>query len=398
MIKLKDIIKESKRLNLFEQAEELNLGPIGLAAIYGDNRVTVANNNWQTGAQQLVDQINNAVADEYTLDNLQITVTGIASTANATTAYLTTGPGNSTNIPNHNYQTVGTSTGGNLPQAWSAGGGTGVRVQNGNQFLANTRAQLMGRLLDQFLRSNLSRDAVAQLPQNYIVTRGVVQGNQPAMTAQITSKLTKRPIPDLPPFQIKYQWFNLQGVSKNPLVLINTSDSFYKGANPTPNESIPSSFLRTIKNSAIPFAGFQSTSEDPKKFEVRGTAFIQINPDSSNEDTAFYNSYDKWLEDVQKMLKVTPSKGGIGIKIQGSNDMLLRGGVRGSVRSDRKAGVANFIKNDRTFVSEREYYLLKPATESPKLMANLYQEKPLAQQQIPSHLQQLSYMGVTKVS
>ena len=75
----------------------------------------------------------------------------------------------------------------------------------------------------------------------------------------------------------------------------------------------------------------QSTSEDPKKFEVRGTAFIQINPDSSNKDTAFYNSYDKWLEDVQKMLKVTPSKGGIGIKIQGSNDMLLRGGVRGSV-------------------------------------------------------------------
>jgi hypothetical protein len=397
MIKLKDLLEQAKVVKLQEQTEELNLGPIQLAAIYGNNRVQVANNNWQRNAQQLVDQINNAVANDFILNNLQITVTGIASTLNATTRFSTTGPGNSTNPPDHNYQAVGTPTGGNLPQPWSATGSF-VNVPNGNQFLATTRAQLMGRLLDQFLRSNLDQQAVAQLPQNYIVTRGVVQGRQPSMTAQITSKLTKRPIPDLPPFQIKYQWFNLQGVSKSPLVLINTSDSFYKGANPTPNESIPSSFLRTIKNSAIPFAGFQSTSEDPKKFEVRGTAFIQINPDSSNKDTAFYNSYDKWLEDVQKMLKVTPSKGGIGIKIQGSNDMLLRGGVRGSVQSDRKGGVANFIKNDRTFVSGREYYLLKPATESPKLMANLYQEKPLAQQQIPSHLQQLSYMGVTKVS
>ena len=56
------------------------------------------------------------------------------------------------------------------------------------------------------------------------------------------------------------------------------------------------------------------------------------------------------------------------------------------------------IDNMQTIPFRGEYYLLKPATESPKLMANLYQEKPLAQQQIPSHLQQLSYMGVTKVS
>ena len=74
MIKLKDLLKESKRLNLFEQAEELNLGPIGLAAIYGDNRVTVANNNWQNNAQQLVDQINDAVADDFTFYKLPLLV------------------------------------------------------------------------------------------------------------------------------------------------------------------------------------------------------------------------------------------------------------------------------------------------------------------------------------
>ncbi len=391
MIKLKDLLEQSKVVKLQEQTEELNIGPIQLAAIYDSNRVIVANDNWKRGAQQLVDQINNAVANDFILNNLQITVTGIASEANATNRYEDE---KNSKEPVHNF--------GGDPQftGWvtKSSGQQRIVIDKGNQFLANDRARRMGKLLDQFLRSNLDPQAVSELPKNYIVTRGIVKGDQPSMTAQITSKLTKREIPNIPPFQIKYQWFNLQGVSKMPLVLINTFDSFYKGANPTPNESIPSSFLRTIKNSAIPFAGFQSTSEDPKKFEVRGTAFIQINPDSSNKDTAFYNSYDKWLEDVQKMLKVTPSKGGIGIKIQGSNDMLLRGGVRGSVRSDRKAGVANFVKNDRTFVSGREYYLLKPATESPKLMANLYQEKPLAQQQIPSHLQQLSYMGVTKVS
>ena len=258
----------------------------------------------------------------------------------------------------------------------------------------------MGGLLDQFLRSNLSKDAVAQLPQNYIVTTGVVQGNQPAMTAQITSKLTKREIREYP-FKIKYRWFSLEGVSKNPLVLISgASDSTYKGANPNYGSKwFSSQFLTTIKNSAIPFAGFQKSNSDPKDFAIRGSAFIQITPDEVSGNTAYYNSYEKWLEDIQLMMKVTPDKSGTGgIEIRGTNDMLLRGPVMGSITKDRTSGVANFVKGDKSYIKlvGRKYYLLKPATESPKLMADLYRDQ--AQQRIPSHLRELEYYSEVTIS
>ena len=80
MIKLKDLLEQSKVVKLQEQTEELNLGPIQLAAIYANNRViTIANDKQKGMHNKLVDQINNAVANNFILNNLQITVTGIAS-------------------------------------------------------------------------------------------------------------------------------------------------------------------------------------------------------------------------------------------------------------------------------------------------------------------------------
>ena len=99
------------------------------------------------------------------------------------------------------------------------------------------------------------------------------------------------------------------------------------------------------------------------------------------------------------MMKVTPDKSGTGgIEIRGTNDMLLRGPVMGSITKDRTSGVANFVKGDKSYIKlvGRKYYLLKPATESPKLMADLYRDQ--AQQRIPSHLRELEYYSEVTIS
>ena len=53
MIKLKDIIKESKRLNLFEQAA-INLPPVNFDKTFMNNYATVTPGSWEKTANQLI--------------------------------------------------------------------------------------------------------------------------------------------------------------------------------------------------------------------------------------------------------------------------------------------------------------------------------------------------------
>ena len=53
MIKLKDIIKESKRLNLFEQ-EAINLPPVNFDKAFVNNYTEIEPGSWEKTANQLI--------------------------------------------------------------------------------------------------------------------------------------------------------------------------------------------------------------------------------------------------------------------------------------------------------------------------------------------------------
>ena len=393
MIKLKDIVNESKYLKkILEQTERKDLPPVTFDNIFNDNYITPIPGSWQPQADKLIQDINSYLDKGWRLEDLQIQVHGGASKPRATKRWDNK---KEQNPPQHTF-------GGKIkPEDWiTKFDETGTErpfqqafiVKDGNKWLANERANILFKLLYDHISKGLGR----KLPKQ---TLQITSAPNTEKVAQAKIISTVKRDPAKYPFRIEYKWYKIG--NSNPLVLIdnqNTPGSWRTNK----ADSISSKWLQQIKSDTIPYAGFQKRASDPKQFGIRGTAYIQINPDNFDGVFANYNDYDKWWADVQKIINVSPVPGG-SIRVGDTNSKEVfpdSQGATGYISPAKDNGLANFVKSqtdDKLIRETKPFYLFKPESESPKLISDIFPNE-MAKQQIPSHLRDVSYFGEEKIS
>jgi hypothetical protein len=394
MIKLKDIVNESKYLKkILEQAERKDLPAVTFDNIFNDNYITPIAGSWQPQADKLVQDIKSYLDKGWDLEDLQIQVHGGASKPNATKRWNNK---KEQNPPEHTF-------GGKInPEDWIAiyvdgkyiGNPTSADVvKGGNDWLADERANVLFNLLSKHISTGIGQ----KLPKQTLQITSAPNTEKIAQ-AKIISSVRKFQTKKFP-FRIEYKWYKIG--NSNPLVLIdnqNTPGSWRTNK----ADSISSKWLQQIKSDTIPYAGFQKRASDPKQFGIRGTAYIQINPDNFDGVFANYNDYDKWWADVQKIINVSPVPGG-SIRVGDTNSKEVfpdSQGATGYISPGKDNGLANFVKSqtdDKLIRETKPFYLFKPESESPKLISDIFPNE-MAKQQIPSHLRDVSYFGEEKIS
>lgn len=168
MIKLTDIIKESKRLNLFEQAKTYKSHE--MRGTFMANYVT-PNQGWEKDFAPIIKSIQELEKAGYTLDQINVVIRSGASEAQASNRYQGAKP------PKHNFQTYipnGTPTGGLLPAAgWVPASGTRIGIPDGNEFLAAERGRQLKAKIEPLLKSKFPK-----LPSNFIILNPKLNSEQ----------------------------------------------------------------------------------------------------------------------------------------------------------------------------------------------------------------------------
>jgi hypothetical protein len=168
MIKLKDIIKESNRLNLFEQAKTYKSHE--MRGTFMANYVT-PNQGWEKDFAPIIKAIQELVNKNYKLDQINVVIRSGASKDQASNRYQGAKP------PKHNFQTyipTGTPTGGLLPAAgWVPASGTRIGIPDGNAFLAAERGRQLKAKIEPSLKSKFPK-----LPSNFIILNPKLNSQQ----------------------------------------------------------------------------------------------------------------------------------------------------------------------------------------------------------------------------
>lgn len=166
MIKLKDIIKESKRLNLFEQ-EAINLPPVNFDKAFVNNYTEIEPGSWEKTANQLIATLKDYRDNKnYDITKLEIDIQGGSSDAAASNIW---DDSKKQNPPKHTF--------GNDPDftSWvrksdntlalnnqpipDGRSGAGVNIGTdgirGNKWLANARAKALQAVLIPYIEKAL---------------------------------------------------------------------------------------------------------------------------------------------------------------------------------------------------------------------------------------------------
>ena len=162
MIKLKDIIKESNRLNLFEQAA-INLPPVNFDKTFMNNYATVTPGSWEKTANQLIATLKDYRDNKnYEISKLEIDIQGGSSNVPASNIY------SGTSEPKHNYGGLlntynlkwvksGQPGGSNVEPDEKDDDGRVVKKGGtaGNKWLANARAKSLQAVLIPYIEKAL---------------------------------------------------------------------------------------------------------------------------------------------------------------------------------------------------------------------------------------------------
>ena len=185
MIKLKDLLKESKRLNLFEQAKTYKSHE--MRGSFMANYVT-PNAGWKEDFAPIIKDIQDLLKQGYKLDQINVVIKSGASPEQASNRYEGANP------PKHNFERyipTGTPTGGLLPAAgWiKVGEGTRVGIPDGNAFLAAERGRQLRSRIEPLLKSTFT-----EIPANFIIMDPKLNDEQFA-SYQVQTKGELEPAP-----------------------------------------------------------------------------------------------------------------------------------------------------------------------------------------------------------
>ena len=162
MIKLKKLLKESKRLNLFEQ-EAINLPPVNFDKTFINNYAEVTAGSWEKLADQLIATLKDYRDNKnYEISKLEIDIQGGSSDVPASNIYT------GTDAPNHNFGGLmdtynlkwvkpGQPGGSNVEPDEKDDEGEIVKKggTEGNKWLANARAKALQAVLIPYIETAL---------------------------------------------------------------------------------------------------------------------------------------------------------------------------------------------------------------------------------------------------
>jgi len=383
MIKLKDIIKESNRLNLFEQTE-INLPAVYFDDVFLNNYITVNPGTWEKKANQLIATLKDYRDNKnYEISKLKIDIQGGSSDVPASNIY------SGTSEPKHNF--------GGLMNTYNLKwvkprqpGGSNIEPDEkdengrlikkggteGNKWLANARAKSLQSVLVQYIEKSLGE----KMKINVVPS----EEDRKFANAQIRSAVTP-PGPDIKEYVIMYPFFQI-GNTKN-LVFVN-HDSNKSESQPT--DGMRSRQIQAAASDAnVLFNGFQTYGAGIGRTASKGVrtgAFIKLdNAYKYAGSYAYYKDYDSWLADVQKLNKyVQAARQGDAIKdlSDGPNSkaIFLRGarGYYDPTAKSKYMGLAKFGFGSRNYFSFKDgkpFYLFKPKGDKAKVVADLFDPK-----------------------
>ena len=365
MIKLKDL--------LFEQTKTEQLPAVTFGDNFQNNYITVTG-DWQSNANLVIKQIQDELAKGKTLEDLTIKVYGGASNLPATNGYMGSKP------PNHNFQTVGVTTGGLLPGGkWvkiSAPGKETPGYKNlkdwkaGNNWLANARAEALKAKLVPYISRALKRKF-----ENIEVTADPVTAGSTKSARAVVTSAVKPTIPK-PTYVIQYKWYTV-GNDKNMVLVDTPLRKSAAGFRNNTNGSMDTSWYKeAMSDKNIIYSGFQ------KAGGVKPYAFIKLNAKRYSKTFAIYDDEASWLADVKKMAKyasedqtaeelslTTPGEkpGQILPGYQGTDGYLNRSG------KSQYYGYAEFHMDAPSHINNKKpYYLFKPQGDTSKYVVDLF--------------------------
>ena len=370
MIKLKELLKE-------QQTETKTLPAIEFNGVFDNNYITPKPGTWEKYVKQVVDQINSYILPTdkggkgYQLTDIQIAIHGGASPDPASNIYKGTSP------PKHDFGGLlkkysngwvkpGIPGGMNIePDTQTKKGGT-----EGNKFLALARAKKLQSLLIPEIEKQIGQ----KLPDIFKLTD--TPGTERFVHAIITPTVKKKPVVKTYPYAIQYPWYEIGKSGK--LVLADTSNN-WSGWRNNKAGTMSSKWNRIVMaDQQIPYAGFQKAVG--ASGGLLAAAFVQINPDKYDKAMAYYNNYEAWWKDVQKMIKYAS---GLQVGLMRDGDPNSKDKVKGTRGADgyldrtgksNYTGLAKFgMRTQDPIVSNtKPLYLFKPQTEAPRYMVDLF--------------------------
>lgn len=367
MIKLKDIIKESKRLNLFEQS----LPEVSFQDNF-ENNFTEVTGNWKQKADLVVSQIQDSIKQGNQLDSLVVDVRGGASKKSATNRYK------GSKEPDHDFGGDPDFPGwvtfnldgkerplGQYPNGYKL-------IPNGNKYLAKARAENLKNLLVKHISEKLGEkfDSINVVPdpvdsKSTKYARAVVRANITPPTEE-------------PDYVIQYPWYTVD--NQPNMVLVDGNIAAGWRQNKKAGMSLKW-YQSTITDKNIRYSGFQKGGQASGL--INAYAFIKLNADSYRGSMAIYKDEKSWLADVKKMTIYAPGLqvGELTLGPPNSNKNLpgYRGadGYLDKTGKSKYTGLAKFNMGSKDYIvsSGIPYYLFKPQGDKAFYMADLFKAK-----------------------
>ena len=367
MIKLKDIIKESKRLNLFEQS----LPEVSFQDNFENNFTTVTG-NWKQKADLVVSQIQDSIKQGNQLDSLVVDVRGGASKISATNRYK------GAKAPDHDFGGDPDFPGwvtfnldgkerplGQYPDGYKL-------IPNGNKYLAKARAENLKNLLVKHISEKLGEkfDSINVVPdpvdsKSTKYARAVVRANVTPPTEQ-------------PRYVIQYPWYKVGNQPNMVLVDGNIAAGWRQNK---PGTMSTKWYRSTITDKNILYSGFQKDGQAGGG--MHAYAFVKLNAIAYRGSMAIYKDEKSWLADVKKMTQYAPGLQVGELRSGDPNSKEILPGYRGAngyldkTGSSKYTGLAKFQMRSKDYIVSNgaDYYLFKPQGDQANYITDLFPAK-----------------------
>jgi hypothetical protein len=180
-------------------------------------------------------------------------------------------------------------------------------------------------------------------------------------------------------YVIMYPWYAIGKV--NNLVLVDVGSAAYTRNKTGDISSNWATAAAADKN--VIYSGFQLIDKNPSAAYkgILPGCFIKLNADSYNGMFAFYNKYEDWLKDVQKMTQYA-SNDTQGKKLRfgiSTSNQTVKGitGAEGYVDTSGKSKYEGFAKfnmrsKDYIFTTNKAFYKFKPVGDKAHVIADLF--------------------------
>lgn len=363
MIKLKNLLTEQKTITK-------TLPSVSFDGVFLPNYITPSN-KWKAVADKLVMEIEKYLEQRYTLSDIKISINGGASPKPATNGYSGPEP------PNHNFQTVGQTTGGLLDGGkWTNVMKDRVNIgePEGNEFLALNRALNLKKLLIPYLTSKLGE----KIPESNIIATGKT-GVEKTVHATITPTVTKRDQPVLNfKYVIQYPWYKIGNQPNMVLVDGNIAAGWRQNK---PGTMSTKWYRSTIADKNILYSGFQKDGQAGGG--MHAYAFVKLNAAAYRGSFALYRDEKSWLADVKKMTQYAPGLQVGELRSGDPNSKEILPGYRGAngyldkTGSSKYTGLAKFQMRSKDYIVSNgaDYYLFKPQGDQANYITDLFPAK-----------------------